>query len=411
MLTSASLVGALVSGLPACGGASMPRAQAPAAPSEQFKCKVAAGRENPLVTEWPASEKANLEARLRQGAVVVEYSGCNMRLLPACQLGGQYSWQHTTVTSDVIEIQNADDLYAKLPLGALSLEGELERTGRLTVKTTVSGQLQLDGFSSADVPESGACAGATHVLHALTVGSFTLRSGGTLRAAASADVGAVGTATGRTSSEESLLRDAGEPAACRNATAEAPDPNCRSPIQAFLTPLPRMAKEKALEGMVKATFVSASASQVWDVRSNDKTLCQTPCTRWINPLEAYQLRSGKVGFMQPGSVLDLPDLRPYSSASELEIRAEPRSQGLLVNGIVVTALGGAGVFIGGFLALLGCAGDRAGLCTAGAVTAGAGAVAIAPGLWMILASGPQAEVTSDRAPFVASRRAALIGSF
>lgn len=387
---------------------------APEAPSEQFKCKVAAGRENPLVTEWPASEKANLEVRLRQGAVAVEYSGCNLRLLPACQLPGRYDWQRTTVATDVIEIQNADDLYAKLPLGAVSLEGELERSGRLVVNTTVSGQVQLNDFSVTDVPNEGECAAATHVLSALTVGSFTMRSGGTLRASGSAGVASIGNASGATRSEESLLREAGDPQSCRNSTDEAPDPNCRSPIQAFLSPLPRMAKQQALEGMLKATFVSARADQVWEVRSNDQTLCETPCTRHIDPLDAYQMRTGKAGFMQPGSVVDLPDLRPYAGAGTLEVRAKPRSNGLFMGGLIVTGLGGAAVFMGGFLALAGCASERSGLCTGGAITAASGALMVAPGVWMLVESGPEAELTSDegpQAPMSSSRRVVLSGTF
>ena len=55
----------------ACGGSVAPRAKAPELPAESAKCRVAADRENPLVTEWPASEKANLEVRLREGGVAV----------------------------------------------------------------------------------------------------------------------------------------------------------------------------------------------------------------------------------------------------------------------------------------------------------------------------------------------------
>src|SRR5688572_10646054 len=107
-----------VSALP-CGCASMglgPRASAPEMPTTLTKCKVAASSDNPLVTEWPASEKANLEARLRQGAVAVEYSGCEMRLLPQCRLRGSYQWRRTTTATDVVEIHDADELYTKLPL-------------------------------------------------------------------------------------------------------------------------------------------------------------------------------------------------------------------------------------------------------------------------------------------------------
>ena len=85
-------------------------------------------------------------------------------------------------STDVIEIRNADELYAKMPLGAVSLEGELQRSGRIAVQTTASGQLQLANFEPTSVPKSPECEGATHVVGALSVGAFKLRSGGAARA-------------------------------------------------------------------------------------------------------------------------------------------------------------------------------------------------------------------------------------
>src|SRR5262245_4082204 len=143
-----------------------PAVSVPDDPSGQTKCKIPASHDNPLVTEWPASEKANLEARLREGAVVVSYTGCDMRLLTQCRMPGSYGWRRTTTSTDVVEIRNADDLYAKLPLGAVSLEGELERTGRLAVQTTVAGQLQLTDFNPNVASRDPACIGATHVVGA-----------------------------------------------------------------------------------------------------------------------------------------------------------------------------------------------------------------------------------------------------
>src|SRR5215475_6679276 len=90
----------------------------PPTPVEGARCKAAVSQASPLVTEWPASEKANLEALLMQGTVAVAYSGCSMRVLPRCQPKGHYIWQHTTPTADVININNEDELYSKLPLGA-----------------------------------------------------------------------------------------------------------------------------------------------------------------------------------------------------------------------------------------------------------------------------------------------------
>src|SRR6476661_3229604 len=84
------------------GALAKPFVVTPEAPAEQTKCKIAAAHDNPLVTEWPASEKANLEARLREGTVVVAYSGCTMRLLPNCRAMGQYTWRRTTISSDSV---------------------------------------------------------------------------------------------------------------------------------------------------------------------------------------------------------------------------------------------------------------------------------------------------------------------
>jgi hypothetical protein len=111
---------ALVALATACGP-SIPKvsqAPLPEVPSELARCKVSASQERPLVTEWPASEKANLESQLQRGGVVVSYSGCKMRVLSQCVAQGNYRWTRTTPATDYIEIKNEDELYAKLPLGA-----------------------------------------------------------------------------------------------------------------------------------------------------------------------------------------------------------------------------------------------------------------------------------------------------
>lgn len=84
---------------------------------------------------WSLAEKANLHARLRAGALAVEFSGCSMRPILGCNPRGSYRWQRTTLSSESIEIHNQDELFAKLPLGALALaqtsssEGLLRETG------------------------------------------------------------------------------------------------------------------------------------------------------------------------------------------------------------------------------------------------------------------------------------------
>src|SRR3954467_8143218 len=86
------------------------RSVLPRVPAEQAKCRVAASQSSPLVTEWPGSEKANLEVLLRSGTVAVAYSGCSMRLLPECRVKVEYHWQRTTPSTDSLEINDSDEL-------------------------------------------------------------------------------------------------------------------------------------------------------------------------------------------------------------------------------------------------------------------------------------------------------------
>jgi hypothetical protein len=162
-----------------CGGAPLADSAIPNGgrdPSELAKCKVAASQDQPLVTEWPAPYKARLEALLQGGAVAVEYSGCELKLVDRCKLSGTYAWRRTTLSTDATEIRDEDDLYAKLPLGAVSLAGDLRSRGRLYVQTTVAGQLQLVGKAADDFTSGAECSRATHLVTALSVGAFVQRS-------------------------------------------------------------------------------------------------------------------------------------------------------------------------------------------------------------------------------------------
>ena len=386
--------GALVSAWFVCGcggGADLPRARAPSTPDADTRCRAAALSESPLVTEWSAAEKANLQAHLRSGGLAVEFTGCTMRPLTSCTVRGSYRWQRTTLSSESLEIHNQDELFAKLPLGAFALEGELARSGRLAVRTAVSGQYLLEGATPADVPDYGDCAAATHLVIGVSIGSFQLHSGGTLTANASVGSSAVGGGL-KTQSDESLLREAGDFEGCQRSTDELPELNCSSPIQAFLAPLPRFAKQRG-SGTLRVTFASAT-TDAWELRQNQQFVCRTPCTRWINPSDVYQLRTERGPDFQ---TLDVPDLAAYVGASDLEVRARPRNNGTFVGGIVATGLGGGFAFIGGMLALAGGLANQKGLLLAGGITSGIGLVAIAPGVYLIVSSGADTEIRSERA--------------
>jgi hypothetical protein len=404
----AELAAALVAAtLTSCGGPGFvaPLARAPETPGDQTRCKLAANQENPLVTEWPATEKANLEARLRQGSVIVSYSGCTLRMLARCRVPGDYVWRRTTTATDVIEIRNADELYAKMPLGAVSLEGELTRSGRLAVQTTASGQLQLANFDPAHFPKVPECEGATHVVGALSVGAFKLRSGGAAHAGGHATVAAVGSARGASDSEETIVREAGAPNRCELSTDAAPHAECASPLQMFLQPLPASVVDRGPTGTVKVKFLPVRADQEWEVMVGDKALCMTPCERWVDPSIPYTLKYDP-GLFHRNQYLDVPDLSLHQQYERMEVRAQSQNTGEFVTGILTTTLGGMAVVTGTALTAVGCS-KGTGMCTAGLITLPIGILALVPGIWMILDSKGTVRIT-PMAPRVANTDAPLV---
>src|SRR5262245_41983784 len=83
--------------LVACGGAA---ASAPATPEYrpdgQTKAQVAKSSLRPLVVEWPATDRAALEARRASGVVVVRYAQGEMELLPQCRTAARYQFARVT---------------------------------------------------------------------------------------------------------------------------------------------------------------------------------------------------------------------------------------------------------------------------------------------------------------------------
>lgn len=399
-----------------CGGGTPVRPRLPNEgkdPTALAKCSVSKSQASPLVTEWPASEKANLESRLREGAVVAAYSGCEMRLLPQCKPGGKYLWSRTTLAEDTVEIRNEDDLYAKLPLGAASLEAELKSSGRLAVRTTVVGQLKLDGVATADVPQTGDCTGATHIISSLSVGAFRLMAGGAAKASGGVNTPVASTG-GATSAEEILVRKAGNPAKCSDATEDRPDGECSSPIQVFLWPLPKLADASAGDdgaapappGAVRFNFLLPDATEKWRLMEKDKVVCDFPCTRWIGPGRELTLRRDGARASDTLNIEFPKDLGGYSAGRTVDALPQEATDTRVGLGLAATIVGGIGTMIGGVFVLAGCTVGESdasydqnhGLCTPGKFMLPVGVALLALGIPLLATSRLGNSVAMSLAP-------------
>ena len=220
---------------------------APTLEGSTGKCKPGNEGSKSLIVEWPMGDRAALESRVRQGLVAVRYRNCEMELITTCTVAGSYAYTGVTPKSETIKITNADELYAKIPIGAVKLEGKLERDGQLNVDMTLVGRHEADRlyFKQADL--SGRCEGATHVVVGLSVGAFEFYSG------AGADIGIgggvkqteVAAGAGSSATKEILNRD-GDPSACAlpPATAEdgsviGPPPGCAAGLGVEVVPIDR----------------------------------------------------------------------------------------------------------------------------------------------------------------------------
>jgi hypothetical protein len=284
-------------------------------PTKLARCQVGGGAQNPLVTEWVASEKARLESLLKSQPVFVRYTGCELRLVDECRIEGGYEWIRTTLSSDTVEIRSEDELYAKLPLGAARLQGELSQSGRLMVRTRVAGQLRLAGTGVPVFPNSAACNSATHVISAVSLGAFKLMRGSRDSYGGAVGIQSVGAGLGSERAED-VVHEAGIDGACEQATAEAAHPNCASPLQLFLTPVnttetqgpPRNAPDS-----VHITFPKQDEAAWMLYDGNGQALCELPCDRWVPSKSRYMLRHGEDSVRVPDDLAFEPGGRAVAS--------------------------------------------------------------------------------------------------
>jgi hypothetical protein len=242
-----------------CGGAAAVRPSMPtvdeamhAAADANAKCSSSPARRNPLVLEWPATDRATLDAKLGDGIVAVLFEGCELKVLRSCQVPGYaYAYRGVSKSTDGFHVANDDELFAKLPVGAASLAGELHTSRAIDVNYTSVGVLSVEPTRVARGDLQGDCAGATHFIRAVTVGAFGLTSGTSAAGKASAGAGNIG-AGGGSSSSVRALRAGGSLDLCKG-NAQAREPGCDVSVQLELigvdpSPTPALAIREASKG-------------------------------------------------------------------------------------------------------------------------------------------------------------------
>jgi sulfatase modifying factor 1 len=221
----------------ACGGGRL-SAPPPAKINEQLEaakpdvatCAAAKDPDNPFIVEWSGANLSALEAASQQGLVVVSYDCSALKVLTGCKAEGAYTLAALTPSRDGFEVSSKDELFARLPLGALSLQAEVSQARSLRLDYVITGQKRATPERPKRV--SGKCDGATHFIKAITVGAFALDARAGSGVGAGLTIGGVGGGAG-TSGESKRLKGSGDVAACDTDDAIT-RARCVAPLQVRL---------------------------------------------------------------------------------------------------------------------------------------------------------------------------------
>jgi hypothetical protein len=201
------------------------------------RCRSRNPTERPLLIEWGAGDRAELEALAQRQVIAVRYDACTLRVLPACEVPGRYDFAALTPKRETVTIDGVDELYAQLPLGAARLEAHLDRAHALEVDLVIVGRAHADGARFTADALQGRCEGATHIVGAITVGAFQLRTRAKAAVGVQADWSGI-TARGSTAHDAQVLRRDGTPEACTSVDgAEGPPTDCGASLRVDLVPI------------------------------------------------------------------------------------------------------------------------------------------------------------------------------
>lgn len=221
-------MGLLLLGVSGC------RQQRPVTATSDSRCKAdPKDKGRPMVVEWPAADRAALEAEAAHSVVVVSYRDCELRVLSQCSVPGGYELTRTTPARDYVDIRSEDELFASLPFGAAKFSAEVRAGQALRLDYFVIGQRRAN-TTAVDAEQLGPdCKEATHFVRAMMIGASTLSTGA--HHAAGARTGVLGAqGGGHTSGSSRRLASNGKMQECDEST---PGLSCHALVQLDLAPL------------------------------------------------------------------------------------------------------------------------------------------------------------------------------
>ena len=239
------IVLALATAIPGCGPGATAQAVRPedktahealgeTPATSSLTCSKAPDKGEPLIVDWKTAEQLDLTVTMQKGVAVVAYDCKSIRLLKDCGVKGTYGFTAVpSVLEEAVQIDDADEVQANLPLGGVSLSGEVSRGSSIDIALAYVGKQSAlnEAVTKTDLKGSE-CAAATHYVRGATVGAFVLATGTKGKVRAAADIFGAG-ASGESSSTKKKLNSGGDVKACRAVKAglEKPPEGCGALIR------------------------------------------------------------------------------------------------------------------------------------------------------------------------------------
>lgn len=264
------------------------------------KCREVGESGQPLIVDWPAHERTNLEEAMMSGVAVVSYDCKELKLLKDCRLDGSYGFLGLTKREESLQLVDADEIQANLPgFGTkliANIGGELKRGRTLDLAMVMAGKARTTVPRATRAELKGQCDGATHFVRGAFIGAFAMARGTRGSVRTSAEIFGAGASASSDSSRLDRSRE-GEPKACEAVSPgdATPPKNCRTAIRLELlslakgeappaapTPIQEVQRDTACPaGLVRSggKCTSPSESQAHQCSGADAAECETQCKR------------------------------------------------------------------------------------------------------------------------------------
>ena len=233
----------------------------------------------PLIVDWPADRRLDLEAAMKDGAAIVHYDCNSFKLLTDChnKTKTPYGFIGTTKREQVVSLANGDEVKANLPLQGGSVGGGMSRGQTLDIGLMMIGKRATTAVDISRDELEGKCDGATHFVRSATVGAFAMQTGTAGEVKVAAKMFGIG-ASGASSSTLGMQSREGDPTACDSADSDAKDPpkKCGGLLRIQLVGLTGAKKDG--DAPIAAAAGKANAKKSNAVSSSlaaSETLCPT----------------------------------------------------------------------------------------------------------------------------------------